>query len=442
MQHGGCHPTDGCQDGTGFAGANFKYLSANVIDTRTGKPFFKPYAIRRFQGKKVGFIGMTLEGTPGIVSPSGITHLKFLDEADTANHYARVLKRRGVKAIVVLLHQGGFQSVPFNTDTLNTCTGFSRRRHGHRQPHDEGRRRVHHRPHARGLQLRDRRPAGDERELERAARDRPRADARAAAATSRPSAPTTCRSSPRAARRRRTCRRSSTATTRCRRRCGRTPVGRISRDITRNPDTDGSGENPAGNLIADAQLADTDDADRGDAVGALMNPGGVRSDFSTPRAAPRATGSSPTRRRSRSSRSTTSSPPRRSRGRSCWTCSRTSGAGRTRRRPCCCRRARSTTRSRSRSPRASSASRAPGAANPVSGVTIGGAALEPGRDLPDHDEQLPRRRRGRLPVAEGGDRTARRCRTSTSTRWCATCKPSLTGAAVGPPALDRIATTP
>ena len=77
MQNGGCHPTDGCQDGTGFAGAKFKYLSANVIDTRTGKPFFKPYAIRRFQGKKVGFIGMTLEGTPGIVSPSGITHLKF-----------------------------------------------------------------------------------------------------------------------------------------------------------------------------------------------------------------------------------------------------------------------------------------------------------------------------------------------------------------------------
>ena len=90
MQNGGCHPTDGCQDGTGFAGANFKYLSANVIDTRTGKPFFKPYAIRRFQGMKVGFIGMTLEGTPGIVSPSGVTHLKFLDEADTANHYARV----------------------------------------------------------------------------------------------------------------------------------------------------------------------------------------------------------------------------------------------------------------------------------------------------------------------------------------------------------------
>jgi 5'-nucleotidase len=39
------------------------------------------------------------------------------------------------------------------------------------------------------------------------------------------------------------------------------------------------GSNPLGNLIADAQLADTDDADRGDADLALMNPGGVRADL-------------------------------------------------------------------------------------------------------------------------------------------------------------------
>ena len=46
-----------------------------------------------------------------------------------------------------------------------------------------------------------------------------------------------------------------------------------------NARRDDSRENPAGNLIADAQLADTDDADRGAAVGALMNPGGVRAEL-------------------------------------------------------------------------------------------------------------------------------------------------------------------
>ena len=121
MQRGGCHPTDGCQDGDGFAGADFRYLAANVITADNAKPFFQPYAIRRFQGKKIGFIGMTLEGTPSIVSPSGIANLQFLDEAATANRYARELKRRhGVKAIVVLLHEGGFPNVPFNTDDGST----------------------------------------------------------------------------------------------------------------------------------------------------------------------------------------------------------------------------------------------------------------------------------------------------------------------------------
>jgi 5'-nucleotidase len=70
----------------------------------------------------MNLLGLSL--TSGIVSPAGITHLKFLDEADTANHYAKALKRHGVKAIVVLLHQGGFQSVPFNTATVDACAGF------------------------------------------------------------------------------------------------------------------------------------------------------------------------------------------------------------------------------------------------------------------------------------------------------------------------------
>ncbi len=93
MQRGGCHPTDGCQDGTGFSGAEFRFLAANVVDELSGKPLFRPYAIRKFRGIKVGFIGMTLQGTPDIVSPSGVAGLDFLDEADTANLYAHKLRK-------------------------------------------------------------------------------------------------------------------------------------------------------------------------------------------------------------------------------------------------------------------------------------------------------------------------------------------------------------
>jgi 5'-nucleotidase len=120
MQRGGCHPTDGCQDGDGFAGASFRFLAANVVDERTRLPIFAPFAIRTFGTIPVGFIGMTLEGTPDVTTASGVAGLDFLDEADTANFYARVLRLLGVKAIVVLLHEGGTQ-----TGGIDDCTGIS-----------------------------------------------------------------------------------------------------------------------------------------------------------------------------------------------------------------------------------------------------------------------------------------------------------------------------
>src|SRR5690606_20364283 len=72
MQRGGCHPVDGCLDGDGFAGADFELLAANVVSRDTGRTLFPPYSIRSFNGAKVAFIGMTLEGTPMIVSPAGV----------------------------------------------------------------------------------------------------------------------------------------------------------------------------------------------------------------------------------------------------------------------------------------------------------------------------------------------------------------------------------
>ncbi len=123
MQYGGCHPTDTagtCKDADGrFDGANFRFLAANVVRRDTGEPLFPPYEIRKFGNIKVGFIGMTLEGTPDIVSPSGIRNLEFLDEAETANRYAEELRNEhGVRAIVVLLHEGG---TPTPFAGINAC---------------------------------------------------------------------------------------------------------------------------------------------------------------------------------------------------------------------------------------------------------------------------------------------------------------------------------
>ena len=128
MQHGGNHPTDifsglglpvDQRDGE-FAGAHFKFLAANVTDTASNQTLLPAYGVKDFMGNKVAFIGMTLEGTPTIVSPSGVAGLQFGDEADTVNALVPQLKAQGIESIVVLIHEGGRAS-----GGINGCTDVS-----------------------------------------------------------------------------------------------------------------------------------------------------------------------------------------------------------------------------------------------------------------------------------------------------------------------------
>ncbi|MFI6809273.1 bifunctional metallophosphatase/5'-nucleotidase [Streptomyces luteogriseus] len=117
LQNGGCHPKDGCYADKRFKGADFPYLAANVLDEKTKKPILKPYWVWKKNGVKVGFIGVTLEGTPDIVSAEGVKGLSFKDEVETINKYAKVLQKQGVKSIVALIHEGGFPaSTSYNYD--------------------------------------------------------------------------------------------------------------------------------------------------------------------------------------------------------------------------------------------------------------------------------------------------------------------------------------
>ncbi|MEU5628355.1 bifunctional metallophosphatase/5'-nucleotidase [Streptomyces tendae] len=128
LQNGGCHPTEGCYTDKGFKGADFPYLAANVLDEKTGKPLLKPYWVWKQRGVKVGFIGVTLEGTPDIVSAEGVKGLKFKDEVETINKYAKELQRQGVKSIVALIHEGGFpasSSYNYDCDSPGAGDGIS-----------------------------------------------------------------------------------------------------------------------------------------------------------------------------------------------------------------------------------------------------------------------------------------------------------------------------
>ncbi len=120
MQNGGCSPVDGCKGPQTFKGAQYTYLAASTVVQASGKTLFPPYFVKRFQGIPVAFIGLTLEGTPAMVTPAGVAGVSFRNEAETVNALVPELQRQGIEAIVVLIHEGG---IPVGD--YNECPGIS-----------------------------------------------------------------------------------------------------------------------------------------------------------------------------------------------------------------------------------------------------------------------------------------------------------------------------
>ncbi|AMP07372.1 bifunctional metallophosphatase/5'-nucleotidase [Collimonas pratensis] len=125
-QQGGCHsnrPDKACHFAPQFSGARFSYLTANVIGNASGQPLLPPYRIEQVRGLKIGFIGGVVRETEKMVSADGIASVHFTDEADAINRWVPELKAQGVSAIVVLIHQGGETSEPFDKTNCQQLRG-------------------------------------------------------------------------------------------------------------------------------------------------------------------------------------------------------------------------------------------------------------------------------------------------------------------------------
>ncbi|MGW2895661.1 bifunctional metallophosphatase/5'-nucleotidase [Streptomyces sp. NPDC001212] len=283
LQNGGCHPVDGCYDkGRKFKGADYPILSANVINEKTGKPLLKPYVVQNVKGAKVGFIGVTLKGTPDVVTAAGVKGLKFLDEAETINKYTKELQQQGVHAIVALVHEGGFPaSSAYNYDCdAGGSTGLS-------GPIVDIAKKVApevdalvtgHTHNAYVCSIPD--PAGHPRLVTSAAsygrlftelnmKYDPRTED-IVRATVKGSNRVVDRTQSKAADLTQLLDYWQTLAAPV----ANKPVGYITKDVTRS----GAVESPLGDLIADAQLAHAKSLDSR-AVVALMNPGGIRADL-------------------------------------------------------------------------------------------------------------------------------------------------------------------
>ncbi len=102
--------------------ADFPWLSANLIDRATGEPAYAEYALEEVGGVTVGFIGAVTEDLPNLVSPTGIASLEVapvvpavtdvaarLQDGDDANGEA--------DALVLLVHEGAPDA------TIESATG-------------------------------------------------------------------------------------------------------------------------------------------------------------------------------------------------------------------------------------------------------------------------------------------------------------------------------
>ncbi|GGP48668.1 bifunctional metallophosphatase/5'-nucleotidase [Streptomyces sindenensis] len=287
LQNGGCHPVEGCyEQGKEFEGADFPYLAANVTEEKTGKPLLKPYTVWKKKGVKIGFIGVTLEGTPNIVTANGVKGLKFHDEVETINKYARELDRKGVKSIVALIHEGGAPaSTSYNYDCDSPgagdgisgpivdiakgitpkvdalVTGHTHQAYVCTVPDPSGKPRMVTSASSFGKLYTDTTLTYDRR-----TKDIVRTSVKSAnhvVTRDQPKAPDMTRlidrwnklAAPIANR----------------------PQGWISADINGRGST--APEKPLGNVIADAQLEGLAPADKGGAEVAFMNPGGIRADL-------------------------------------------------------------------------------------------------------------------------------------------------------------------
>lgn len=277
IQNGGCEaadPTNVCLYGE-YAGAEFPYIAANVVDTATGETLLPPYIVEEVDSVKIAFIGAVLEDTPTIVVPAGVAGLEFTDEAEAINSYIPELQEQGIETIIALVHQGGNAADSFDTLDCATLEGpivdivtaldpavdvvFSGHTHRGYQCRVDGRLVTQGDAFGRlitEVDLTIDRATGDVLEatsnniIVDPTQHAPDADMSALVARAKELTDPIANQ----------------------------PVAIISAEqILREQDA--SGQSPLGNLIADAQLAATSAPELGGAQIAFMNPGGVRADL-------------------------------------------------------------------------------------------------------------------------------------------------------------------
>lgn len=105
--------------------SNYPWLSANILDKETGKPFFgPPYVIKTLSnGIKVGIVGVTTHYIPNWEKPEHIEGLHFADAYSTLKDWVREIRENEECDVLIAAYHGGFERDITTGEVTENLTG-------------------------------------------------------------------------------------------------------------------------------------------------------------------------------------------------------------------------------------------------------------------------------------------------------------------------------
>ena len=86
---------------------NFPWLAANIIDTKTGEPYFEPYTIINKEGIKIAVLGLCTPGIPKWLPESLWSGMAFEDMTTSSEKWLSIIKKKEKPDLIVgLFHSG------------------------------------------------------------------------------------------------------------------------------------------------------------------------------------------------------------------------------------------------------------------------------------------------------------------------------------------------
>ena len=85
----------------------FPVLGANIIDTKTNKPYLPPYKVLEREGVKVAVLGMITPAIPSWLPEQLWSGLRFDDMETTARHWVKIIKEKEKPDIIIGLFHAG-----------------------------------------------------------------------------------------------------------------------------------------------------------------------------------------------------------------------------------------------------------------------------------------------------------------------------------------------